>query len=72
VATGRRRGVPGTARRLDRTEAREHLEVYRADRPTTWRLLTPVISRVIGGPGQSDEELFAAVRLVELSLDGAG
>jgi deazaflavin-dependent oxidoreductase (nitroreductase family) len=72
VWVGRRRGVPGTARLLDQTEAREHLEAYRADRPTTWRLLKPVISRVIGRPGQTDEELFAAVPLVELALEGTG
>ena len=68
VWVGRLRGVPGTARLLDQAEAREHLEAYRADRPTTWRFLKPVISRVIGRPDQTDEELFSAVPLVELSL----
>jgi deazaflavin-dependent oxidoreductase (nitroreductase family) len=72
VWVGRRKGLPGTARFLDQVEAREHLEAYRADRPTTWRFLKPVISRMIGRPGQTDEELFTAVPLVELSLDGAG
>jgi deazaflavin-dependent oxidoreductase (nitroreductase family) len=72
VWAGRQERVPGTARLLDQAEAREHLEAYRADRPTTWRFLKPVISRVIGRPGQTDEELFATVPLVELSLDPAG
>ena len=72
VWVGRQDGVAGTARLLDQAEAREHLEAYRAERPTTWRFLKPVISRVIGRPGQSDEELFTAVPLVELSLDAAG
>jgi hypothetical protein len=35
-------------------------------------LLKPVISRVIGSPGQTDEELFAGVPLVELALEGTG
>lgn len=69
VWVGRRQGVAGTARLLDHAEARGHLEAYRVDRPMTWRFLKPVISRVIGRPGQTDEELFTAVPLVELSLD---
>ena len=70
VWVGRRRGAPATARLLDRAEAREHFEAYRTERPATWRLLKPVISRLIGRPGLSDEELFATVPLVELSLVG--
>ncbi len=69
IWVGRRQGVPATARLLGQAEAREHFEAYRADRPTTWRFLKPLISRVIGRPGQTDEELFTAVPLVELSLD---
>ena len=72
VWVGRRREVPGVARRLDQAEARNHLEDYRAERPATWRFLKPIISRVIGRPGQTDEELFTTVPLVELILDACG
>ena len=72
VWVGRRRGAAGTARLLDRTEAREHFEAYRAERRVTWRFLAPVISRILGRPGQTDEELFAAVPLVELTLTAPG
>lgn len=69
VSVGRLRRVPAVARGLDQDRARSLLEEYRADRPNTWRLLRPVISRLIGRPGQPDEELFTSVPLVELSLD---
>lgn len=68
VWVGPERGVPGRARFLDATEARECLQAYRATRPMTWRFLKPLISRLIGRPGQTDDELFAAVPLVELDL----
>ena len=45
---------------------------YRAERPRTWRFLKPVISRAIGKPGQTDEELFGTVPLVELTLEMDG
>jgi deazaflavin-dependent oxidoreductase (nitroreductase family) len=71
VWAGWKRDVPGTARPIERAEAREHFEAYRTERPMTWRLLRPVIARLIGRPGLTDEELFAAVPLVELDLDAA-
>ena len=70
VWVGRKRGVAGTARPVDEAQAREHFEAYRTGRPLTWRLLKPVITRLIGRPGLTDEELVVAVPLVELSLDG--
>jgi deazaflavin-dependent oxidoreductase (nitroreductase family) len=72
VWVARRREVPGIARLLGQAEARHHLEAYRAERPGTWRFLKPIISRLIGRPGQTDEELFSAVSLVELALDASG
>lgn len=69
VWVGRHRGVAGTARLTGQAEARAHFEAYRTERPATWRLLRPVISRLIGRPGLTDEELFVAVPLVELDLD---
>lgn len=72
VSVARLHRVPATARRLDQDEARASLEAYRAERPGTWRFLRPVISRVIGRPGQTDEELFTSVPLVELTLDMSG
>jgi deazaflavin-dependent oxidoreductase (nitroreductase family) len=58
------------AQPIEQAEARRHFEAYRAERPWTWRLLRPVISRLIGRPGQTDEDLFATVPLVELRLVG--
>lgn len=69
VWVGRKCGVAGAARPIEQAEARKHFEAYRTERPTTWRLLRPVIARLIGRPGLTDEELFIAVPLVELDLD---
>lgn len=68
VSVARLRRVPATARLLDQDEARASLEAYRTERPGTWRFLKPIISRIIGQPGQTDEELFSSVPLVELTL----
>lgn len=72
VSVARRQRVPAIARPLDPDDARTCLEAYRADRPSTWRFLKPVISRALGRPGQTDEELFSSVPLVELTLDPSG
>lgn len=64
VWAGRQRDVPGTPTPIDRARAREHFVAY----PIAWRLLRPVIARLIGRPGVTDEELFAVVPLVELDL----
>lgn len=72
VWVGRRQNTPATVRLLDQDEARAHLEAYRAERPMTWRFLKPVIMRAIGKPGQTDEEMFSSVPLVELSLETDG
>lgn len=69
VWVGRTRDAPGSARLLDPTEARARLLAYRARHPRTWRALRPVISRMIGRPGLTDEELFTTLPLVELVLD---
>lgn len=67
LSVGRRRRVPATARRLDQDEARPLLQEYRARRPRLSRLLGPLISRLMGRPGQSNDELFETVPLVELT-----
>lgn len=72
VSLGRRQRIPAVARPLDHDEARTLLQRYRARRPGTWRFLRPVISRVLGHPGQTDDELFDAVSLVELTLERDG
>jgi deazaflavin-dependent oxidoreductase (nitroreductase family) len=69
VSIGRFRRVPATARRLDQDEARPLLHEYRAERPTLSRLLGPLISRLMGRAGQTNDELFETVPLVELTLD---
>lgn len=72
VWVGRRNAAAAVARPIEQTDARRHFEAYRAERPRTWRLLRPLISRLIGHPGQTDEDLFATVPLVELCLDSPG
>ena len=72
VWVGRRNAAGAVARPIEQTEARRHFAAYRAERPWTWRLLRPLISRLIGHPGQTDEDLFATVPLVELHLDEQG
>lgn len=72
VSVGRLRRVPATARPLDQDEARPLLQEYRAQRPRMSQLLGPLISRLMGRPGQSDDELFETVPLVELTLDMSG
>jgi deazaflavin-dependent oxidoreductase (nitroreductase family) len=72
VSVGRLRRVPAVARPLDHDEGRAVLEAYRTERPGTWRLLKPFITRVLGRPGKTDEALFASVPLVELTLDHGG
>lgn len=72
VWVGSRKAAVAVARPIEQSEARRHFEAYRAERPWTWRLLRPVISRLIGHPGQTDEDLFATVPLVEVRLDVPG
>ena len=69
VWVGRRNASVAVAQPVEQAEARRHFEAYRAERPWTWRLLRPLISRLIGHPGQTDEDLFTTVPLVELRLD---
>ena len=72
VWVGRRNAAVAVAQPIEQSEARRHFEAYRAERPWTWRLLRPLISKLIGQPGQTDEDLFATVPLVELRLDVPG
>lgn len=69
---GRTQDAPGSARLLDRTEARARLVAYRAEHPAAWRVLRPLIARFLDRPGLTDDELFSRVPMVELVLDGAG
>lgn len=69
VSVGRLRCVAATARRLDQDEARPLLQEYSAQRPGLSRLLGPLISRLMGRSGQSNDALFETVPLVELTLD---
>lgn len=62
----RRRGVPAVARTLDQGEALAHFLAYRDEHRRTWVLLRPLLTRLTGRSGQSDEAVFAAIPLVEV------
>ena len=72
VWVGGRTAAPAVARPIEQSEARRHFEAYGAQRPWTWLLLRPLISRLMGHPGQSDDDLFDTVPLVVLSVEPPG
>jgi deazaflavin-dependent oxidoreductase (nitroreductase family) len=64
-----RKGVPAVARTLGTTEARDHLVAYRDEHRLTWAMLRRLLVRLTGMTGRSDDELFAAIPLIELRPD---
>lgn len=60
--------LPGLARST-RPEAVEHFSAYKEEHRRTWVFLRPLLVRLTGRPGQSDEAIFAAIPLVELDLN---